>query len=97
MPKGYVVVELDVTDPALFEQYRQKVPETIAAYGGRYLVRGGEAVRLEGDRPLRRNVILEFDSPQRAREWYDSEQYRPLKDLRFRSSKADAFLLTGVD
>ncbi len=95
--KGYVVAEIEVTDPALFEEYRGKVPATIGAYGGRYLVRGGETERLEGDRPLRRMVVLEFESPQRASEWYHSEEYRPLKALRMKASKGHMVLTAGLE
>lgn len=97
MAKGYVVGELEITDPVLFEEYRSKVPGTIAAYGGRYLVRGGDTVRLEGNRPIRRFVVLEFESPQRARDWYHSEEYGPLKELRLRSANAHLFLVNGTD
>ena len=97
MPKGYFFAELEITDPAMYEQYRSKVPATIANYGGRYLVRGGNPQSLEGDRPLRRCVILEFDSPARLAEWYHSPDYAPLKELRQKSAKTHAFLLNGVE
>jgi len=97
MPKGYLLAELEITDPALFEEYRSKVPATIAKYGGRYLVRGGDPQSLEGDRTLRRCVILEFDSPARLAEWYNSPDYAPLKELRQRSAKTHAFLLNGAE
>jgi uncharacterized protein (DUF1330 family) len=97
MPKGYLFAELEITDPVLFEEYRAKVPATIAQYGGRYLVRGGDPVRLEGDRPLRRFVVLEFDSPERVREWYHSEAYGPVKELRLKSAITHAFLLNGAE
>jgi uncharacterized protein (DUF1330 family) len=97
MPKGYVLAEVEVTDPATFEAYRAQVPATIAAYGGRFLVRGGETVRLEGDHPAKRFVILEFDSPEQASAWYHSEQYGPAKALRLKSAITQAFLLTGAE
>jgi len=97
MPKAYLLAELEITDPALFEEYRAKVPATIAKYGGRYLVRGGDPQSLEGDRPLRRCVILEFDSPARLAEWYHSSDYAPLKDLRQKSARTHLFLLNGVE
>jgi len=97
MPKGYVFAEVEVTDPVLYEDYRTKVPATIAAYGGRYLVRGGDPVRLEGDHPMHRFVVLEFDSPQRASDWYYSEQYGPVKALRLKSATTHAFLLIGTE
>ena len=95
--KGYVLAEVDVTDPALFEQYRPLAAASIAAFGGRYLVRGGAAERVEGDRPPRRFVLLEFDSPERAREWYHSDQYQAAKAVRERAARTHVFLLNGHD
>ena len=95
--KGYVLAEVDVTDPALFEQYRPLAAASIAAFGGRYLVRGGATERVEGDRPPRRFVLLEFDSPERAREWYHSDQYQAAKAVRERAARTHVFLLNGHD
>ena len=97
MPKGYVFAEVEVTDPVLYAEYRTKVPGTIAAYGGRFLVRGGDPVRLEGDRPMHRFVVLGFDSPERASDWYCSEEYGPVKALRLKSATTHAFLLNGAE
>ncbi|HET6185062.1 MAG TPA: DUF1330 domain-containing protein [Acetobacteraceae bacterium] len=97
MPKGYILAEVEVTDPGLFNQYREKVMATVQAYGGRFVTRGGEPERLEGDRHPHRIVLLEFDSRERAREWYFSEQYQKILPLRLRSSNAHVVLLTGAD
>ena len=97
MPKGYIYAEVEVTDRALYEQYRAQVPATIAAYGGRFLVRGGDPQRLEGDRAAARLVVLEFESPQRASEWYHSKEYEPLKAMRMKAAKAHVFLLNGAE
>jgi uncharacterized protein (DUF1330 family) len=95
MPKGYVIAELEVTDPALYETYRPMAAAAIAAFGGRYLVRGGDPEVLEGDDPARRSVILEFESRERAVEWYNSPQYEAAKQIRQKSTKTKAVILTG--
>ena len=95
--KGYVLAEVEVTDPARFEQYRPLAAASIAAFGGRYLVRGGAAERVEGERPPHRLVLLEFDSPERAREWYYSDQYQAAKALRVQAARSHVFLLNGHD
>jgi len=95
--KGYVLAEVEVTDPAMFERYRPLAAASIAAFGGRYLIRGGAAERLEGDRPTRRVVLLEFASPERAREWYHSPQYQEAKAIRERAARTDLFLIDGHD
>lgn len=97
MPKGYLLAEIEITNPALFEEYRAKVPASIVKYGGRYLVRGGDPRSIEGDRSLRRCVILEFESPARLEEWYHSPDYAPLKELRQKSAKTHAFVLNGIE
>ena len=69
---AYVIADIEITDAAGYEEYRRRVPATVAQYGGRYLVRGGAAETLEGDWQPRRLVVLEFPSIAQARRWYDS-------------------------
>jgi uncharacterized protein (DUF1330 family) len=97
MSKGYILGQIEVTDQAGYDEYRKHVGATIAAFGGRFLVRGGEQERLEGDGPVRRMVVLEFDSPARAREWYHSRQYQEVLPLRLRASRGELFLVQGIE
>ena len=85
-----------VTDPAGFEEYRQLVPATIQQYGGRYVVRGGAAETLEGDWQPKRVVVLEFPSLEQAKRWYNSEEYRGPKALRFKTATSKMILVEGV-
>ena len=64
---AYIIATIEVTDPEKFEVYRGQVPATIEKHGGRYLARGGDVTVVEGDQPVRRTVILEFDSLEPAR------------------------------
>jgi uncharacterized protein (DUF1330 family) len=97
MRKGYVIAELTLTDPARFKQYRDTVRATVEAYGGRFLARGGEPKLLEGAEPVgHAAVIVEFDSPERALEWYNSEQYQKILPMRLTSSEARVLLATGL-
>jgi len=93
---AYVIAEVDVTDPAGFEEYRKQVPGTIAKYGGRYVVRGGPMDFLEGDWKPARLVVLEFPSREQARRWYDCEEYRGPKALRQRTAKTKVLIVDGV-
>jgi uncharacterized protein (DUF1330 family) len=92
---AYFVVNLDIRDPERFERYRAGVPAVIERYGGRYLVRGGELHRVEGDLGLKRLVILEFPSAEAARRFYDSPEYAPLLKLRQESAASDIVLVEG--
>jgi uncharacterized protein (DUF1330 family) len=93
---AYLVAELEVTDPAQFEEYRKGVPASIAAYGGRYIARGGAIEPLEGDWSPKRMVIVEFPSLAQAKAWYASAEYRDLLALRLKSAKTRAVLLEGL-
>ncbi len=92
---AYLIANIQVTDAEAFERYRAAVPPVIAAFGGRYLVRGGAVHALEGAMDLARLVILEFPSLQAARDFYDSAAYRPLLDLRLASTRSEAVLVEG--
>jgi len=92
----YFIAELDVHDPVGIEEYRKGVPATIAKYGGRYLVRGGACAKLEGDWQPKRLVVLEFPSMEKAKAWYDSEDYRGLKAIRMKTSATNLVLVEGV-
>ena len=97
MSKGYIVAEVEVTDSATYDQYRQKVQATLAPYGGRFLVRGGDPERLEGDRPAHRVVVLEFASRERAEEWYHSKEYQEILPLRVRAATSRVLLVSGAE
>ena len=92
----YVIVNVRVTDPARYEEYRGKVPATIARYGGRYLARGGAVEALEGDWQPERLVVLKFESMERFREWYDSPEYAPLKQLRQKAAATQFVVVEGL-
>jgi uncharacterized protein (DUF1330 family) len=72
---GYLIANIEVTDAAGFEEYRQKVMPVIAQFGGRYIVRGGDLRRLEGNLPINRLVVLEFPTLEAAQRFYDSAEY----------------------
>ena len=93
---AYLFANIEVTDPVLYEEYRKGVPATIAQYGGRYIARGGAAEGLEGGYAPRRVVLLEFPSLERAKAWWDSPEYRPLRAIRQRSSRGDLILVDGL-
>jgi uncharacterized protein (DUF1330 family) len=93
---AYVIADVHITDPAAYEGYRQAVPATIAAYGGRYLARGGRTEVLEGDWQPHRVVILEFPTLARAQEWYRSPSYAPLAELRQASATSTLVITEGL-
>ena len=93
---AYVIADVNVTDPALYEDYRKMVPATIAKYGGRFLARGGAFEVKEGDWRPSRVVVLEFPSMEQARTWYGSPEYAPALALRLKAARAKLILVEGA-
>jgi uncharacterized protein (DUF1330 family) len=93
---AYVIGEIEVTDPALYEEYRKQVPAVVSKYGGRFVVRGGKLEALEGGWAPKRIVALEFPSMEQAQTWYRSEEYAPLIKLRQRASRGKLILVDGA-
>ncbi len=93
---AYVVVEIEVLDAERYEDYKRMVPPSLAAYGGRFLVRGGVTETLEGDWSPKRLVILEFPSVERAKEWWTSAEYAEAKALRQATAQTEMLVVEGV-
>jgi uncharacterized protein (DUF1330 family) len=93
---AYVIVDVAIHDPVTYAEYRKLTPAAIAAFGGRFVVRGGSTTTLEGDWHPGRIVVLEFESVARAQEWWDSPEYAPAKALRQRSATTRMILVDGV-
>jgi uncharacterized protein (DUF1330 family) len=93
---AYVIANIDVTDPTGYEDYKRQVPATIAAFGGRYLTRGGKVEVLEGDWQPKRLVILQFPSMEQAQAWWDSTAYQGPKAIRQACSRGQLVLMEGL-
>ncbi len=93
---AYVIVDIEITDPEQYERYKTLAPATVAAYGGRYVARGGATLSLEGDWQSKRLVILEFDSLDRAQAWHDSPAYRAARTLRQSATRSRMIAVEGV-
>ena len=96
MPAGYVIAQLKVTNPENYKEYVEKVPDVVKKYGGEYLVRGGEYKVMEGKSPYSRNVLIKFPTYEKALEWYNSEEYKPVKQIRLENSKSNQIILKGT-
>ncbi|HUQ76585.1 MAG TPA: DUF1330 domain-containing protein [Burkholderiales bacterium] len=93
---AYVIGEIDVTDPAIYDDYRKQVLATVEKYGGRFAVRGGKVEPLEGGWAPKRIVLLEFPSMEQALKWYRSAEYAPLVKLRQKASRGKLLAVEGA-
>jgi len=94
-PPAYVIAEVEVTDPAGFQQYVAKVPPTLTPYYGQTVARGNPDTK-EGAAPNGSVVVLAFDNLADAEGWYGSAAYRELIPMRQRSSKTRLYIVEGL-
>lgn len=92
---AYLIANIAVTDSERYPLYRAQVPEVVAQYGGRFLVRAGAVHPLEDDFGFDRFVVIEFPSLEAARRFYDSPEYAPLLKLRVETTKSQVALVEG--
>lgn len=93
---AYVVTEIEVIDKDRYEAYKQMVAPSIAAYGGKFLVRGGATETLEGSWSPQRLVIVEFASKAQAKAWWGSPQYAEAKALRQATARTQMIVAEGL-
>lgn len=96
--KCYAVAELYVTERSWVRDYVHNVTRLVEARGGRYLARTNDLERLEGDRKNPHVfLIIEWPSKETAKEFYESEEYRPYRSRRLAGSVGDFVLVAGDD
>jgi uncharacterized protein (DUF1330 family) len=93
---AYVIVEIDILDPAGYEEYKKLAGATVEKYGGKYIVRGGRTEVLEGDWNPKRIVVLEFESMQRAKDWLYCAEYSEPRKMRHRTAKTNMIVVEGA-
>lgn len=93
---AYIIVDVEIVDPDRYQEYVKQVPPTLKPFGGRFIVRGGQAANLEGSWQPKRIVVLEFDSVEQATGWWSSEIYRAPKALRQSASITNMIVVEGV-
>jgi uncharacterized protein (DUF1330 family) len=93
---AYVVVEIEVHNQELYKSYTQLTPASIAAYQGKFVVRGGETIVLEGDWQPKRLALLEFPSMEIANSWWHSEDYTKAREIRQQAATTKMIIVDGV-
>ena len=93
---AYQIANVTITDAEGFAEYAAQAAETVERYGGRYLSRGGAFEVLEGNWAPNRLVLIEWDSLEQAKRWYESDEYKPLGDMRRRCAETDLVFVEGL-
>jgi uncharacterized protein (DUF1330 family) len=93
---AYVIVDIEVTDPVGYEDYKRLAAPTVGMFGGKYVARGGPNETLEGDWQANRLVILQFDTVEQAKTWLNSPEYAPARALRHKYARTNMVVVEGV-
>ena len=93
---AYVIAQVNVTNLEKYKGYQALTPNAIAKNGGKFLVRGGPVITMEGDDDSRRVVVLEFDDVAAAKAFYDSPEYREARAARKNAADFQMIIVEGV-
>ena len=93
---GYVIAQIEVTNPDKYKDYLANVTDIITKFGGEVLVRGGNFKRVEGEWSNSRNVVIKFPSYEKALEWYHSDEYKPVRQIRLDNAVSNQIIIKGV-
>jgi uncharacterized protein (DUF1330 family) len=93
---AYLIVDIEILDPAAYEPYKLAVSPLAHKHGGEYLVRGGACTPLEGDWNPKRLVVFRFPSMEALKAFYEDPEYRPWKELRQRISRGSLLAVEGL-
>lgn len=95
MAKGYWIARVDVTNPDAYKKYVEDSAEAFAKFGAKFLARGGRIAALEGVSRAR-NVVIEFESLERAVACYNSPEYQRARAHRTGAAEAELMVVEGV-
>tara|TARA_B100001093_G_C26319637_1_gene797093 strand:- start:85 stop:375 length:291 start_codon:yes stop_codon:yes gene_type:complete len=96
MSAGYVIAQLKVTNSENYKEYVNKVTDIVKKFDGEYLVRNGEFQSVEGEIKFPRLVIIKFPTYEKALEWYNSDEYKPIKKIRLENSEGSNIIVKGI-
>ena len=96
MPAGYAIFNINVTNPENYKHYIEQVVSVAKKFGAEYIVRGGENQVIEGTWQHPRTVVMRFPSYEKALEWYNSEEYKPIKKIRLDNAETNGIIIKGA-
>ena len=93
---GYAIFNIEVKKPEEYKEYIEKVKPVAEKFGGDYIIRGGETKVVEGEWTYPRTVVIKFPSYEKALEWYNSEEYKPIKQIRLDNAETNGIIIKGA-
>jgi uncharacterized protein (DUF1330 family) len=95
-PSAFYVADFKLINPEGIKPYREQFLSPLEPFGGRFIVHGGAVVKLEGDSPKDRLIVIAFDNMDKALAWYNSLAYAALRPHRQKSGRTQAFIIEGM-
>ena len=92
---AYLIAQINVTNEDSYREYLEKVTPIVKKYNGEYIIRAGKFKTVLGNWDYKRNVVIKFPSYEIALEWYNSEEYLPVKKIREDNSKGNVIIIEG--
>lgn len=96
MPKGYIIARVDVEDNEAYMRYAKAAGPAMEKYGAKVLARGGKCESLDGTARAR-NVILEFESYEAAKTYFNSPEYQAARQHRVGAAQGEFVVVEGFD
>ena len=96
MKAGYMIFNININNPDNYKEYVKKVKPIAEKYGGEYIVRGGTNKVIEGNWQYPRTVVIKFPSYEKALEFYESDEYKPIKKIRQDNAVSNAIIIEGA-
>ena len=93
---AYVLSSIKVNNPDNYKEYVTKVKSIVEKFGGEYLVRGGEMTVIEGEWNNPRSIVIKFKSKEKAMEWYNSDEYKPIRQIRHDNAVSNSIIVEGI-
>ncbi len=93
---AYIIARVEVTDWTRYREYTKATPAAVARFGGKFIVRGGEIVTLEGEPETRRLVVIEFPNMEQAKAFYNSPEYTDARKLRAGAAIGQFIVVEGA-
>lgn len=93
---AYIIVDVKINSLEEYETYKKLTPASLAAYNGKFIVRGGQTEILEGEWQPGRVVVLEFPSLAIAKAWWASDEYAVAKAIRQRTAETKMIVVEGI-
>jgi uncharacterized protein (DUF1330 family) len=95
MPKGYWIARIDVSDPKTYQSYIKAATPSYEKYGAKFLIRGGKHEAVEGN-ARGRNVVIEFESYEKALACFHSPEYQAAAEFRRKASVGEILVVEGA-